>query len=145
MPEQTRSLPIGLRHRLSIRVDERLTVPAVAAAFTGFADMPPVFATAFLVGFIEWTCIEMLAGRLADGEKSLGTQVDISHVAATPAGMTVTADVELISVEGRKLRFRVECRDESGPIGDGYHERVIVDAQRFMARVAAKIGLRKNV
>jgi fluoroacetyl-CoA thioesterase len=140
MPGQSNGPPIGLRHSLSVRVDERLTVPAVAAAFTGFADMPPVFATAFLVGFIEWACIETLRGRLASTDRSVGTRVDISHVAATPVGMTVVADVELIAVEGRKLRFKIQCRDDAGPIGSGYHDRVIVDAVKFMARVSAKAG-----
>lgn len=128
----------GLSHRQSLRIDRSLTVPAVSAAFTGFADMPPVFATAFMVGFIEWACIEALRPLLDPGEHTVGTHVDVSHVAATPAGMTVTADVELVAVEGRKLRFRVSCRDDAGPIGDGFHERAIIDQAKFTERVAAK-------
>lgn len=61
----------GLRHVQSIQVDDRLTVPAVAPAFTGFADMPPVFATAFLVGFVEWTCIEALRPYLGPAQKTV--------------------------------------------------------------------------
>jgi fluoroacetyl-CoA thioesterase len=128
----------GLRHVQRLRVDRSLTVPAVAAAFTGFADMPPVFATAFLVGFIEWACIEALGPYLDPGEGSVGTHIDVSHVAATPVGMEVTAAVELIEVQGRRLRFKVTCRDEADLIGEGFHERFIIDRGKFMHRVAAK-------
>src|SRR6185503_14938820 len=128
----------GLRFSQSIPVDESLTVPAVSRRFTGFADMPPVFATAFMVGFMEWTCIEALRPYLAPGEHTVGTHVDMSHMAATPAGLTVTAEVELIAVEGRKLRFRVALRDEREPIGEGFHERSIIRTESFLRRVKAK-------
>ncbi|GGF81405.1 thioesterase [Azorhizobium oxalatiphilum] len=136
MPLDT--LQPGLTHTQSLRVDERLTVPAVSQAFTSFSDMPPVFATAFLVGFVEWACIEALKPHLAPGEKTVGVHVDLSHDAATPVGMTVTAQVELIAVEGRKLRFKVSCRDEADAICAGYHERYVIDADRFLARLAQK-------
>lgn len=119
-------------------VDQHLTVPAVSSAFTGFWDMPPVFATAYMVGLIEWACIEALRDHLPSGQHTVGTHVDVSHLAATPAGMFVTADVELIAIEGRKLRFKVACRDEAGLIGEGFHERAIIDQAKFMARVSAK-------
>ena len=93
--------------------------------------MPPVLATACLVGFIEWACIEALHPFLDQGEHTLGTHVDVSHVAPTPAGMMVSAEVELIAVEGRKLRFKVSCRDEDGLIGEGFHERAVIDHARF--------------
>jgi fluoroacetyl-CoA thioesterase len=128
----------GLRHVQTLRVDDLLTVPAVANAFAGFADMPPVFATAFLVGFIEWACIELLRPYLEPTERSVGTHVDVSHVAATPPGMTVTAEVELLEVQGRKLRFRVSCRDELELIAAGFHERTLIDQARFLARVEKK-------
>jgi len=138
MSEEIKTIPIGLRHRMDLRVDERLTVPFVSAAFTGFADMPPVFATAFMVAFIEWTCVEALRGHLGPDEGTVGTHVDVSHVAATPVGMMVTAEVELISVDRRRLRFQVSCRDEAGLIGEGYHERAVIQRDKFMARVQAK-------
>lgn len=130
--------PIGLRHAQSITIDDRLTVPAVAPAFTGFADMPPVFATALLVGFVEWTCIEALRPFLDTGQQTVGVHVDLSHSAATPVGMTVTAEVELIAVEGRKLRFKISCRDDVEIISQGHHDRYIIDAERFMDRLASK-------
>jgi fluoroacetyl-CoA thioesterase len=128
----------GLKGERSILVDERLTVPAVSPAFTGFAGMPPVFATAFLVGFVEWTCIEALRPFLAADQQTVGVHVDLSHSAATPVGMRVTAEVELVQVEQRRLRFKVVCRDEAEVICEGHHDRFIVDAPRFMARLAAK-------
>ena len=130
----------GLRHSQAIPVGEALTVPAVAAAFTGFADMPPVFATAFMVGFVEWTCIEALRPYLGAHQRTVGTHVDMGHTAATPAGMRVTAEVELIAVEGRRLRFRVECRDEVEVIGTGFHERAVIDGEKFLERVRRKGG-----
>ena len=128
---------VGLRHSLTIRIDESLTVPRVAPAF-GFDDMPPVFATAYLVGFVEATCIDALKPFLQDGEKTLGVHVDLSHSAATPVGMSVTAHVELVAVEGRRLRFRVSCRDDIDAICVGFHDRYLIDAGKFLDRVQRK-------
>lgn len=128
----------GLRHVQTLRVDESLTVPGLSRAFSSFSDMPPVFATAFMVGFIEWACIEALRPYLAPNERTVGTHVDVSHVAATPAGMTVIAEVELIEVQGRRLRFKVRCRDDGELIGEGFHERALIDGLKFLARVEQK-------
>src|SRR5262245_55039833 len=108
MPVETSSaLRPGLRHTLTLRVDASLTVPKVSRHYTGFSDMPPVFATAFMVGFIEWACVEALRPHLAADQGTVGTHVNVSHAAATPIGMNVTAEVELTAVEGRKLTFKV--------------------------------------
>ncbi len=128
----------GLKHRHSIVVDESLTVPAVSKAFSSFADMPPVFATAFLVGFAEWTCIEALRPYLSPDQRTVGVHVDLSHSGATPVGMTVTAEVELVAVEGRRLRFKVTCNDDVEVVSEGHHERYIIDMPRFMDRLARK-------
>jgi len=132
------SLVPGVSHNLSLQVNDQLLVTAFTPHFPGFADLPPVFATAFLVGFMEWACIETLKPYLLDGENTVGTHVYLSHVAPTPAGMTVTAQVELIEVKDRVLRFRVDCDDACGLIGSGYHERTLVDTVRFMAKVRKK-------
>ena len=132
--------PLGLRGEQTIVVGDGLTVPSIAPAFTGFADMPPVFATAYMVGFVEWTCVEALRPYLGAHQRTVGTHVDMSHAAATPVGMRVSATVELVSVEGRKLRFKVECRDEVDVIGSGFHERAIIDFDKFMQRVQRKVG-----
>ena len=135
---KTANPPVGLRHRQSVAVNAGLTVPNVSTAFGSFTDMPPVFATAFLVGFVEATCIEALRPHLPEGLRTVGIHVDLSHTAATPIGMTVTAEVELVAAEGRRLRFKVACRDDKETIGEGFHDRAIIDAAKFLARVEAK-------
>jgi len=128
----------GITHTLALEVNDSLLVTAFTPHFSGFADLPPVFATAFMVGFMEWACIEALKPYLLDGENTVGTHVYLSHVAPTPMGMKVTAQVELVEVKGRTLRFRVDCYDECDLIGSGFHERTVIDTVRFMARVRRK-------
>ena len=100
-------LSVGLHHSLSLRISPSLTVPEVSPAFAGFTDMPPVFATAYMVGFIEWACVEALRPFLEPNERTVGTHVDVSHVAATPVGMTATAAVELVAIEGRYAKLEL--------------------------------------
>jgi len=130
--------PLGLKHQQSIPVTPDLTVPAVSPHFAGFQDMPAVFATAFMVGFVEDTCVAALKPYLAPGQRTVGTQVNLSHSAATPIGMTATCAVELVEVEGRRLKFKVACSDDKGPIGEGFHERFIVDLAKFLTRLEEK-------
>jgi fluoroacetyl-CoA thioesterase len=130
----------GLRHAATFTVSEATAVPAQAAIFSPGADMPPVFATAQMIALVEWTCVAALAPYLASEQRTVGTRVEMTHTAATPIGMTVTAEVELVAVEGRVMRFRVACRDNKEPIGDGFHERTVIDEARFMARLARKQG-----
>lgn len=138
MSSSTTPLTIGLRHRETMQVKACHTVPEVEQDWSGFQDMPPVFATAMMVGFIEQTCILALRPFLSEGQHTVGTHVDVSHVAATPIGMHVTADIELTQIDGRTLLFAVECHDESGLIGKGTHQRAIIDVARFMDRLAKK-------
>ena len=134
----TNPLQVGMRHSQSVVVGADLTVPAVSKHLAHFQDMPPVFATAFLVAFIEDTCVALLKPHLQPGQKSVGTHVNVSHTAATPIGRTVTCEVELVELEGRKLKFRVACRDDKGPIGEGFHERALIDEAKFRARLEAQ-------
>ena len=128
----------GLAGERTIAISESLTVPAIAPPTFGFTDMPPVFATAFLVAFVEWTCIEVLKPYLDASQRTVGVYVDLSHSAATPVGMKATAIVELVERNDRKLRFKVTVRDEAEVISEGFHERYIIDVDRFMARLAKK-------
>lgn len=128
----------GLKGTSRLRVEEGLTVPRVSDALPALTDMPSVLATAYLVAFVESACIEVLAPFLADGQRTVGTHVDLSHSAATPVGLTVTAEVELVEFAGRRLLFSVECRDDQDVISRGRHERHIIDAARFDQRMAAK-------
>jgi fluoroacetyl-CoA thioesterase len=128
----------GLRHSATIAVGQALAVPAQAQLFDPMTEMPPVLATAQMIAFVEWTCVAALAPYLSSDQRTVGTRVDMTHTAATPIGMTVTAEVELIEIDGRRLRFKANCRDEIGPIGEGFHERTIIDHARFMQRLARK-------
>lgn len=137
------TLSVGLCHSETLTVAARHTVPEVEPTWAGFADMPPVLATAMMIGFVEQTCIMGLRPFLSAEQRTVGTHVDISHIAATPVGMTVTASVELIGIEGRALLFKVQCRDEGGVIGEGTHRRAIIDLNRFNQRLqekAAQVG-----
>ena len=138
------SLTVGLRHCEQLTVEDRHTVPHVDSTWPGFADMPPVLATAMMIGFIEQTCIMGLRPFLAEGQHTVGTHVDISHVAATPTGMTISAEVELTAIDGKTLLFRVSCRDEAGLIGEGTHKRALIDVNRFMDRLQQKAARSTN-
>jgi fluoroacetyl-CoA thioesterase len=107
--------------------------------------MPGVFATGFMIVLMEWTCIQLMAPHLDEGEGSVGTHVDVSHLAATPVGLTVTVDVECVEVSGRKLVFRVRAHDGVDLIGEGRHERAVVRWERFNARVAEKTAAAAKV
>src|SRR5580693_1005825 len=130
----------GLRHGAMLTVSEALSVLAQARIFDPNTEMPPVFATAQMIAFVEWTCVAALAPYLGADQRTVGTRVEMTHTAATPIGMSVTAEVELIAINDRTLRFKIACRDEKDPIGEGFHERTIVDNARFLARLALKTG-----
>ena len=131
-------LRAGLKRSATITVGEALAVPASGRLLGETADMPPVFATANMIAFIEWTCVAALAPYLSSDQRTVGTRVDMTHTAATPIGMEVTAEIELVEIDGRRLRFKVNCRDEIEPISEGFHERMIIDHARFMQRLARK-------
>jgi fluoroacetyl-CoA thioesterase len=132
------TLKAGLKHRFSYRVPRDKTVPFTYPEAPELASMPEVFATGFMIVLMEWTCVQLLAPHLDAGEGSLGTGVNVSHLAATPPGFTVTVDAELIEVSGRKLAFRVSAHDGADLIGEGRHERGVVPWEKFNAKVALK-------
>lgn len=132
------SLVPGLTHLSILLVTEDLTVPKVSNHLEPFQGMPPVFATAFMVAFVEATCIECIREHLDDGEQTVGTHVDLSHVSATPIGLIVAASVRLVQIEARRLRFEVECRDEVDAISRGFHERSIIVKEKFLDRIKKK-------
>lgn len=129
----------GLRSRFQYTVAPEKTVPSVYREFSEFQEMPAVFATAFLVGLIEGTCQKAIVPYLDwPREQSVGTLVNVTHLAATPPGMTVTVDAEVIAVEGRTVRFHARAHDGRDLISEGTHERVVIDAKRFLHKVALK-------
>jgi fluoroacetyl-CoA thioesterase len=101
--------------------------------------MPRVLATGYMVGLFEWACIQALNPHLDwPAEQTVGISVNLSHVAATPPGLVVTVRVLLEKVEGRKLTFFIEADDGVDLISQGYHERFVIDAAKFNAKVAGK-------
>lgn len=132
-------LDVGLRHCERLTVAPHHTVPQVDPGWAGFKEMPPVLATAMMIAFVEHTCVMALRPFLAPDQRTVGTHVDISHVAPTPIGMDVMADIELVAKEGRTLSFKVSCRDECGLIGEGMHRRAMIDLGRFTQRLQDKV------
>lgn len=129
----------GLRHSFSYRVPESKLVPALYPEASEFQAMPRVFATGFLIGLIEWTCIQAVNPYLDwPREQTVGTRVDVSHAAPTPPGKDVVVEIELTAVEGRRLVFRVSAKDDAATICEGTHERFVVDAAKFNARLAPR-------
>ena len=130
--------PVGLHHSKTLTVDTSLTVPGVSPLFGNFRDMPQVLQTANMIVLVEAACMEAVKPYLAGHQRTVGIHLDIEHCAATPAGMDVTAEIELLAVRGPRLRFRVECRDEVESIGTGFHERAVIDIRKFLPRLEAK-------
>jgi len=134
-----KTLKPGIRYEHKYVVPTSKTVPALYPESQEFVAMPEVFATGFLVGFLEWTCIKAINPHLDwPKEQTVGTYINVSHEAATPPGFEVTATVELIDVDGRKLVFSVEAHDEVDLISKGTHERFVINKEIFDARLLEK-------
>jgi len=132
------TLTPGLTHRFSYRVPDNKTVPHLYPEVADFQAMPRVFATGFMVGLMEWACMQLMAPHLDAGEGSLGVHIDVNHTAATPPGFPVTVEVECTEVVGKKVSFKVKAHDGVDQIGAGRHERFVVAWDKFNAGVADK-------
>lgn len=134
----------GIRHEARMMVQPHMIVPALAPSLAPFVNMPPVLSSAWMIAFIESTCAEAVASCLPAGSHSVGTGFRLTHVAPTPAGMEVIARVRLSEVKGSRLFFLVQCADEREIIGEGTHDRAVVEHERFMKRVDAKNAYQKS-
>jgi fluoroacetyl-CoA thioesterase len=133
------TLKPGIESTFTLRITESKTVPALYPESPEFQAMPKVFATGYMVGFIEWACIKAVNPYLDwPDEQTVGTRVDVSHIAATPPGMEVIARVKLVEVDGRRLVFEVEAYDEKEQISKGRHERFIVNKKKFDDKMRSK-------
>src|ERR1700686_451588 len=112
--------------------------PEHTASFVGSGRIA-VLATPVMINVIEAAALAAVEHLLPAGHQSLGIHLDVGHTAATPVGLRVTATAEVIGVEGRTIKFRVEARDEVETIGGGTHERVVVSVERFDERVQRKV------
>lgn len=126
------NIPIGTKGESSIVV-----TPENAVNFLG-VDGPRVLGTPYLIGHLEMTARDSILPFLEPGFDSVGTRVDVRHLAATPLGMRVTFRSELIGIDDRRLSFRVEAFDEKDKISEGNHERAIIHVAKFAARLQAK-------
>ncbi|MDD2913684.1 MAG: thioesterase family protein [Gallionella sp.] len=133
------TLKLGIKHQFSFRLPDTKTVPALYPESPEFREMPEVFATGFMVGFLEWACIDAIKPHLDwPREQSLGTHINVSHTAATPPGLLVTARVKLVGIDGQRLTFEVEADDGVDIIATGTHERFVIDKERFDKKIRDK-------
>jgi len=133
------SLVPGIVYEKEFTVPEDKTVPHLFPEAPEFQSMPRVLATGYLVGLIEWSCIEALTPHIDwPAEQTVGTHIDISHTAATPPGLTVKVTVELVEVDRRRLRFAVSAHDGVDAITKGFHERFVIDAEGFNRGLSKK-------
>ena len=129
------ALRLGLKGSAELVVGEEHTAPKVGSGRVH------VLATPVMINLIEAAALAAVEHLLAPGQQSLGTRLDVSHTAATPVGMRVSAEAELIGIEGRLLTFRVRAADAVEAIGEGTHQRVVVTLDRFDQRVQKKVAL----
>ena len=127
-------LKLGVVGRAALVVGEEHTAPRVGSGRVH------VLATPVMINLIEAAALSAIEHLLPPGHQSLGTLLNVRHTAATPVGMGVSATAEVIAVEGRLVRFRVEARDEKEQIGEGTHERVVVNVAKFDERVRRKLA-----
>lgn len=123
----------GLRGSTELVVGDQHTAPSIGSGKVR------VLATPVMINLIEAAALAAIEHLLSAGYQSLGTHLDVRHIAATPVGMRVSALAEVLRVEGRTVHFRVEARDERELIGDGAHSRVVVNVAKFDERVQRKL------
>lgn len=126
-------LEIGIKKTLELTV-----TPADTAATVG-SGLLPVFATPRMIALMEQTASEAVSPYLEEGQTTVGTLLNVRHLAATPVGMKVFCAAELTEIDRKRLVFTVTASDECGPIGEGTHERFIVDGEKFLAKTQAKL------
>lgn len=125
-------ITVGLKGTVKETVNENITAEKVGSGSL------PVFATPMMVALMEKAACKALENSLDEGSTTVGTKVDVEHVAATPVGMEVTVTATVTAVDGRKISFSVEAFDEAGLIGKGAHDRFVVNAEKFTAKTYAK-------
>ncbi len=116
---------------------EQIVTPEMSAARVG-SGLVDVFATPMLVALVEQTCYESVLPHLEEGQGTVGTLVNVSHVSATPVGKRVWCESELTEVDRRRLVFSVKAYDDGGLIGEGTHERFVIDTAKFMEKLSSK-------
>ena len=127
-------LSVGIKGNLERTVTEDLTAEALGSGLL------PVFATPAAVALAEETAWKSVAGELEEGQGTVGTLMELAHIAATPLGMKVRCETELVEIDRRKLVFTVKIYDEKEKVADGRHERFIIDNGKFLSKAESKRG-----
>ena len=135
----TANIPVGASGTASLSVADEHTAPRVGSG------QIHVLATPVMINLFEAAALAACEHLLPAGHQSLGTRLDVSHIAATPVGMRVIATAEVLSVEGRTIKFGLKAVDERDLIGEGIHERVVVNVEKFEVRVREKAAQVKRV
>ena len=128
----TEELKPGLTNEMERETTDEMSAQKV------YPHVPNVYATRAMVGHFEEVCADLVLPHLGEGEQTVGIGMKFKHLAATPLGMKVRFTAKLVEVEGRKLTFEVEGFDEVDKIGEGIHERFIINAEKFNSKVAEK-------
>ncbi|MSQ58676.1 MAG: thioesterase [Betaproteobacteria bacterium] len=126
--------------KLGIRGTQELKVAREHLASNFGSGLVDVLSTPTMIGFMEGTASDSVQALLPEGHSTVGTSVDIKHLAATPPGMKVRFHSELTEIDGRMLTFKVWAEDEQERIGEGIHQRAVIDRARFLAKLAKKAG-----
>lgn len=127
-------LKAGLSGAAEIVVGTRDTAPHVGSGKIG------VLATPIMVNLMEAAALQAVERYMPAGHQTVGTRLEVKHFAATPVGLRVTARADLVKVEGRTLTFKLSAEDEREPIGEGLHERLVINVERFDLRMQKKLG-----
>lgn len=138
------TLKSGLEYEFRFIVPETKTVPHLYPEAIEFQEMPQVLATGFLVGLIEWTCIQAVNAHIDwPKEQTVGISINLAHTAATPPGFTVIVKTRLVNIDGKKLTFEFSANDGVDEICKGAHERFIINAERFEVKLTEKKNSRQ--
>lgn len=127
-------MEIGIKNTKQITVEEKDT------ALTYGSGTLRVFATPAMIALMENTAMNAVSAYLEEGEATVGTEMNVKHLSATPVGGTVTCEAELAEIDGRRLVFSVKASDNSGVIGEGTHQRFIVKTEKFLAKAYDKLN-----
>ncbi len=126
-------MEVGIKHTVKEIVTLEKTAGAVGSGLL------PVYATPAMIALMEKCAAECVAPYIDEGRSSVGTSLHVQHLSASPIGMEITCTATLTAIDGRKLTFSLEASDTKGPIGEGSHERFIIDIDRFMAKCSSKL------
>lgn len=133
LEKRQNGMEIGIKNTKTVEVTDELTAAKMGSG------LAPVYATPCMIALIEGTAAESVEPFLEAGQGTVGTKIEVEHLAATPIGMEVRCETELVETDRKRLVFKAEVYDEAGLVGKGAHERFIIDNERFMAKVQAKL------